>query len=66
MLRKSLKPTEAWEIYATKDFSKDVHKILDLLGLQCPNAYETADTLRRKLKLYNSVKDLFNFSTTVV
>ena len=61
-----IKPTETWEIYATKDFGEDVHKILDLLGLQCPNAYETADTLRRKLKLYNSVKDLFNFSTTVV
>ena len=60
------KPAADWELYGVKGFSEELQKILELAKLHCPNSYETADLLRRKLKLNCSLKSLFDFCTTAV
>ncbi|WP_290146745.1 hypothetical protein, partial [Turicimonas muris] len=59
-----INPTSGIEFYGTAGFDSTVRNIMNLVGLTPPNTYEDPSALRKKMRLYTSVKDLFS-STTI-
>lgn len=59
-----INPTKSLEFYGTSGFNETVKNIMETVGMTAPKTYEDASSLRRKMRLYCSVRDLFS-STTV-
>lgn len=59
-----INPTKTVEFYGTSGFNATVGNIMRTAGLTLPATYEDASSLRKKLRLYCRVRDLFG-STTI-
>lgn len=59
-----INPTSGIEFYGTAGFDSTVQNIMNLVGLTPPNTYEEPSALRKKMRLYTSVRDLFSSTTT--
>ena len=55
-----INPAKDVEIYGTQGFTPTVKAIMEVLGLTAPDVYEDGPSLRKKLKLYCAVRDLFS------
>ena len=52
------------ELYGTSGFNTVVKDIMSVVGLTPPLTYEEAGSLKKKMRLYRSVRDLFGSTTT--
>lgn len=59
-----IKPTTDMEFFASEGITETFRDILGICGLTAPAKYELGNSLRRKLRLYEAVRDMFT-STTV-
>ena len=59
-----ISPAKGIELYGTSGFNTVVKDIMSVVGLTPPLTYEEAGSLKKKMRLYRSVRDLFGSTTT--
>ena len=59
-----INPAKGIEFYGTSGFNAVVKDIMNVVGQMPPLTYEEAGSLRKKLRLYCAVRDLFGSTTT--
>ena len=59
-----INPAKGIEFYGTCGFNAVVKDIMNVVGQMPPLTYEEAGSLRKKLRLYCAVRDLFGSTTT--
>lgn len=59
-----INPTQKVEFYGTSGFNETVADIISVAGLTVPDTFEQPSTLRRKLKVFAAMRDLFTSTTT--
>lgn len=58
-----INPTPKVEFYGTSGFNETVADIMSVVGLTVPDTFEQPSTLRRKLKVFAAMRDLFTSTT---
>ncbi|WP_300817170.1 hypothetical protein, partial [uncultured Parasutterella sp.] len=59
-----ISPAKGIEFYGTSGFNSVVKDIMSVAGQTPPLIYEEAGSLKKKMRLYRSVRDLFGSTTT--
>ena len=61
-----IKPNPQVEFYGISGIDPVMKDIFKVCGMDVPNTYETGVSLRKKLKIYNSLNNLFSYATNDV